>query len=33
MKETPDVICHVLGFCTTDKGHKECNLFPKPKVI
>ena len=31
-KETPDVICHSIKFCTTDAGQPECHIFPKPKV-
>jgi hypothetical protein len=31
-KYNPDEACHGLGFCFTDEGHKECSLFPKPKV-
>ncbi|XP_052230368.1 acyloxyacyl hydrolase-like isoform X1 [Dreissena polymorpha] len=27
-KDTPDVICHKLGFCTSTKGHPQCTLFP-----
>lgn len=28
--DTPDLICHKLGFCFTEKG-RQCNLFPLKK--
>ncbi|CAH1270439.1 AOAH [Branchiostoma lanceolatum] len=30
-KETPDVVCHAIGFCKVDPGHQACHLFPVPK--
>ncbi|XP_019638281.1 PREDICTED: acyloxyacyl hydrolase-like [Branchiostoma belcheri] len=30
-KETPDVVCHAIGFCKVDPGHKACHIFPVPK--
>ncbi|XP_013408747.1 acyloxyacyl hydrolase [Lingula anatina] len=29
--ETPDVICHSLKLCYTEKGSDTCHLFPEPK--
>nr|XP_039256244.1 acyloxyacyl hydrolase-like [Styela clava] len=29
-KETPDLICHDIGFCTQDPGKNYCHLFPMP---
>eukprot|EP00058_Branchiostoma_floridae_P008751 XP_002594239.1 hypothetical protein BRAFLDRAFT_65090 [Branchiostoma floridae] len=30
-KETPDVVCHAIGFCKVDPGHQACHIFPPPK--
>ncbi|XP_078607487.1 acyloxyacyl hydrolase-like [Branchiostoma floridae x Branchiostoma japonicum] len=30
-KETPDVVCHAIGFCKVDPGHQACHIFPSPK--
>ncbi|XP_065191955.1 acyloxyacyl hydrolase-like [Sycon ciliatum] len=32
-KETPDVICHTLGFCKTPAGKPMCHIFPLPSAL
>ncbi|RNA11317.1 acyloxyacyl hydrolase [Brachionus plicatilis] len=30
-KENGDVICHLIGFCSTEPGRQECHLLPNKK--